>query len=141
MLAKATFPYEIPVKPNASHRIPPRIREKYLLYRIKQHAELLGSTNYKLLPVFQRQFARLNISPNDTKAREDKVRDWCNLMGHHIWDLGWDPYNGEGFWAPRLWDGLNGWFWRRVRRNREDEETRIQKGLRNFEYIGHDERF
>jgi hypothetical protein len=49
ILGKTMFPHELPVKPSTCYRTPPRIREKYLLYRIKQHVELLELTDYTLL--------------------------------------------------------------------------------------------
>jgi hypothetical protein len=141
ILANLTFPHELPVGASTWYRTPPRIREKYMLHCVKEHAELVGATNFTLVPVFERHFARLKISSSNFEAREDKIREWCNLTGYHVWNLGWIPLNGQGFWAPTTWEQLDGWVWRRVRHNRGDEEVWIRKGVSEFEHTGQDERF
>jgi hypothetical protein len=144
ILAITTFPYDFPFKPSTWYRTPPRFREMYMMHHIKAHPQYHGAFSYTVVPVFERHLARLGISPDDSEAREDKMREWCNLLGHHVWDLGWTLDKSVGCCRccpPKISQGLGDYVSRQIRWFRGDGELWGRRGLSEFRYIRHDDRF
>jgi hypothetical protein len=135
ILAITTFPYDFPFKPSTWYRTPPGFREMYMIHHIKAHPQYHGAFSYTVVPIFERHLARLGISPDNSEAQEDKLREWCNLLGHHVWDLGWTLDNSVGCCRccpPRISQGLGDYVPRQIRWFRGDGELWGRRGLSEF---------